>query len=680
VNNSENTSSAIEKMPSRDPGASSEVWPIPGAHIRLVLVVTLSVFCCEIFVMMVIMPLFSFPLWFVAVFDALVLIILLCPVLYLFLFRPLVQNFKQRERSREVLAENESRFRTVFETSPDAVIISRLDDGLFIEVNRGFNALSGYAADEIIGKSALEINIWHDPQERQNMVAELQRAGRVENLEVRFNRKGGNVRAALVSANVIMLGGTAHIMAVVRDITDLKITQQKLEASHRFLLVANRNTEMNPLLREFTREIRKLIDCAAVGIRILDQEGNIPYHAYEGFGEEFYKAENPLTIGSMPCMCANIILGRTDYQPSFVTEAGTFYINSTTRFLNTISREERQKTCDICNSYGYESVALVPIRLRDRIIGLVHLADPRENMFPSEAMESIEGATMQLGTAIERVRIEEALKESHRELENRVKTRTAELVAANQLLNQEIQERRQTEKELLANQEKLRILSAELLLTEERERRRIATELHDRIGQTLAISKIKLGEVREAAPSQELADALNQIREFIEQTIRDTRSLTFELSPPTLYELGLESALQGLVEQICEHHGLRIEFSDDQQPKPLDDSCRVVAYMAVRELLFNVVKHAAARSVRLAVEKADETLRICIADDGVGFDPSEVSSRPDSVRGFGLYSIRERLGPLRGQLEIDSEPGKGTRVTIVLPLTCQIATEGNQQP
>jgi signal transduction histidine kinase len=80
-----------------------------------------------------------------------------------------------------------------------------------------------------------------------------------------------------------------------------------------------------------------------------------------------------------------------------------------------------------------------------------------------------------------------------------------------------------------------------------------------------------------------------------------------------------------------------------------------------------------------AVERAEDTLRIRIADDGVGFDLADVSSRPGSIRGFGLHSIRERMGPLRGQLEIESEPGGGTRVTIVLPLTCQIAAEDNQQ-
>jgi PAS domain S-box-containing protein len=174
----------------------------------------------------------------------------------------------------------------------------------------------------------------------------------------------------------------------------------------------------------------------------------------------------------------------------------------------------------------------------------------------------------------DRKRIEDALQSAHDNMEQQVKIRTAQLVSANKQLNAEIEERKTKEKKLLEHQVKLRSLSSELLLTEERERRHIATELHDRIGQNLAVTKIKLGEMRAASVSSGTAEALDGIRKFIEQTIQDTRSLTFELSPPVLYELGLEAALAWLVNLTREKHGLQIEFNDDGQPKPLDNSCR----------------------------------------------------------------------------------------------------------
>ena len=275
-----------------------------------------------------------------------------------------------------------------------------------------------------------------------------------------------------------------------------------------------------------------------------------------------------------------------------------------------------------------------------------------------------------------RKRIEDALQSAHDNLEQQVQKRTAQLISANEILNLEIEERKYNEEKLLEQQEKMRSLSSKLLLAEERERRRIATELHDRIGQTLAITKIKLGELREASTSNEAAEALEEILEFIDQTIQDARSLTFELSPPVLYELGLEAALDWLANQIREKHGLQIEFNDDGQPKPLDDSCRVIMFQAARELLFNIVKHACAHSATVSVRKDDNDIRIDIEDNGIGFESSELEATETGSRGFGLFSIRERLNPLGGHLEIKSEPGRGTHVTMVAPLSCSIENTG----
>jgi hypothetical protein len=103
-------------------------------------------------------------------------------------------------------------------------------------------------------------------------------------------------------------------------------------------------------------------------MRILDENGNIPYQAFEGFSQKFYKSENPHTIDTVNCMCANVVLHKTDLHHPYFTEAGSFCIDSTSRFLTTLSEEEKAQTCDVCNRFGYESVALVPIRLGDKIL------------------------------------------------------------------------------------------------------------------------------------------------------------------------------------------------------------------------------------------------------------------------------------------------------------------------
>jgi PAS domain S-box-containing protein len=232
---------------------------------------------------------------------------------------------------------------------------------------------------------------------------------------------------------------------------------------------------------------------------------------------------------------------------------------------------------------------------------------------------------------------------------------------------EDITDRRQAEEEIRTYQEQLRSLTSELSLTEERERRRLATELHDHVGQILALAQIKLGALKESASSTNLTAPMDEIRRLIEQTIQYTRSLTFELSPPILYDLGFEAAVEWLAELIQNQHGMRIEVQLDQKPKPMDDELRVLLFQAVRELLVNVVKHAQATRVAVSITREDQNMLIQVKDDGVGLEVAEGASarRPG---GFGLFSIRERLKYLGGHLEMVSQPGQGTQVTLVVPL------------
>jgi signal transduction histidine kinase len=265
-------------------------------------------------------------------------------------------------------------------------------------------------------------------------------------------------------------------------------------------------------------------------------------------------------------------------------------------------------------------------------------------------------------------RTKRALEKAHTEAEKLVEERTAELIKANEQLKRENEERSRAEEELLIYQAKLRSLSSELLLTEERERRRIATDLHDRIGHALANSAIKLGLMQKSSFSAGFAGEVEEIRKIIDQTIQDTSSLTFEISPPMLYDLGLEAAIDWLVEQIQKQHNILIEFGDDGQPKPMDVSFRVLIFQAIRELLFNIVKHARAKHAKVFIRRDGDDIRIDIEDDGLGFDTSAINSGVGRTKGFGLFSIRERLSHLGGYLEVDSELGKGSRITMVSPM------------
>jgi PAS domain S-box-containing protein len=232
----------------------------------------------------------------------------------------------------------------------------------------------------------------------------------------------------------------------------------------------------------------------------------------------------------------------------------------------------------------------------------------------------------------------------------------------------DVTERKRTEREIAAYQEQLRFMASEMSLIEERQRRDIATVLHDQIGQVLALAKIKLGGMKEAASAGKRSRETDEIRELLDQAIRSSRSLTFDISPPILYELGFEAAVQTLCEKIQQQHGIRLKFSSDREPKPLHDYVVVFLFQAVRELLVNIVKHARAGNVQVSCRRNDRQIVIVVADDGSGFDTSPTVSQSPGNRSFGLFSIRERLYYLGGEMAVDSAPGRGTRVTLVAPL------------
>jgi signal transduction histidine kinase len=206
-------------------------------------------------------------------------------------------------------------------------------------------------------------------------------------------------------------------------------------------------------------------------------------------------------------------------------------------------------------------------------------------------------------------------------------------------------------------------LSLQVALTEERERRRIAVGLHDDIGQTLALARIRLGELARTSPSQERAASLREVRGLIDPALAAARSLAFDLSSPVLYELGLEPALHDLTERLERHSGVRFRFEADDRPKPLSEDASVVLFRVVRELAHNVVRHAEASSAAIKIERQDGQLHIAIEDDGVGFVPAEVNGHH-----MGLSNVRQQLQQIGARLSIRSSPGAGCRAGISLPV------------
>jgi PAS domain S-box-containing protein len=182
---------------------------------------------------------------------------------------------------------------------------------------------------------------------------------------------------------------------------------------------------------------------------------------------------------------------------------------------------------------------------------------------------------------------------------------------------EDITEQRKAEQKSLQYQSQLRSVASRLTVAEERERQRIATELHDQIGQSLAISKIKLDALRHSMRRGDPVKVLEDVCNALGQAIAQTRSLTFDLSSPILHQLGFEAAVAAwLTEQIEAKHHISTIFEDDEQAKPLDDDVRTILFRNVRELLINVVKHANAHKVKVSVRKIGSQIQVDVQDDG----------------------------------------------------------------
>jgi signal transduction histidine kinase len=221
--------------------------------------------------------------------------------------------------------------------------------------------------------------------------------------------------------------------------------------------------------------------------------------------------------------------------------------------------------------------------------------------------------------------------------------------------------------------QELRGLAAELDAAESRERRQLARDLHDDLGQTLAAARLHLGALGRAAP-QQVQEGAARVAELIDQANRATRSLAAQLAPPMLDDLGLPDALEWLGEEIQRSYGLKVTVVDDGQPKPLTPEARSILYRATRELLINAAKHARSESAEVEIERADDTIVVRVRDNGVGFDASV--PRAAKGQGLGLPSVRERLAFIGGRAEVTSIPGDGTLVTLSAPLAPGPVTEG----
>ena len=244
-----------------------------------------------------------------------------------------------------------------------------------------------------------------------------------------------------------------------------------------------------------------------------------------------------------------------------------------------------------------------------------------------------------------------------------------DLVTQLEILNQTLEQRVvQRTAEAVERARKLRLLSAELSLAEERERKRIAQVLHDDLQQVLMAARLNVRVLEKIKSATERNRILKQIEEMLERSFNLTRSLSAELSPPVLSESGLAAALEWLAAQSRKDYNVQVSVEADSSANPKAGDVSVFLFRAVRELLLNALKHGAGSPVHIAMTSVGvRKLRIVVTDRGPGFDPDTLGPHQTGRGGLGLFNIRQRMTSVAGELQIESAPGHGTRVTLIAP-------------
>jgi signal transduction histidine kinase len=233
---------------------------------------------------------------------------------------------------------------------------------------------------------------------------------------------------------------------------------------------------------------------------------------------------------------------------------------------------------------------------------------------------------------------------------------------------QDITDRKRAEEKLQATNTKLQLMSCRLVESQETERRHIARELHDEVGQTLTVAEMNLQALLQSGCAAPVTRRLQESLQAVERVLEQVRDLSLSLRPSMLDDLGLDSALRWYTNRQAALAGLQAEFQTDALEDRLDPFIETTCFRVAQEALTNVVRHARAHSVTLALRKRNGHLHLFVRDDGVGFDVAAVRHQAVQGASLGLLSMEERATLVEGVLELKSVPGQGTEVHAWFPL------------
>jgi len=524
------------------------------------------------------------------------------------------ENVTERKRAEKTLQENEERYRAVVEDQTE-VICRFKADGTLTFANDVSCRLFGKQKDDLVGKKWWPMVVPDDLPRVEARLRALSVSQPIVENENRVLLNTGQVRwMQFVNRGFFDADGRlTEIQAVGRDVSDRKQMEEILVVQRDLAMALNDTTGLQETLRLCLNAAMSISGTDCGGVYLMDgTSGSLTLAFSAGLSASFIEASSSYQADS----------GNTRLVMAGVPVYGRH-------------RDMGLRLSDAELGEGLCALAVIPVQHDGQVVGCVNVASHTIDEIPLPCRAGLETIAELVGSAISK---------------------------------------RQTEESLNAYKGRLQLLASELAQTEDRERRRVAVYLHDHVSQSLAALRVKFAIWRSTDALPEREALLHDMGQLIEQTIQEARSLTFELSPPLLFELGLGPTLEWLGERLCQKEGIGFEFSDDGRCRRLQDDMASALYRIARELLLNAVKHAQAKCIWVSVSADNDGIRLMVKDDGIGMVPSRYEQALKGLGGtYGLFSVCERLRLLEGSLSIDSSLGKGSCITVMIPIPCSVS-------
>jgi len=590
-----------------------------------------------------------------------------------------------RTLNEQALRASEDRFATAFYASPIAKAITTVAEGRYIDVNDAFEQQMGYARSEICGRTSLELNVWRTPADREAMVTALQRQKTVRN-QAQFRTKTGALITTIYSASLITLDGEPCILAAILDVTAQKAAEDALrESEAKFRLLAETMLSgvfiyredgafcyCNPQVEAFTGySLESLRSMTVWDIVHPDFRDIVRARAQARFRGEQAPSRSEVKIatkdGTTRWIDTSARLIEFQREPAILATA----VDVTDNKRNELQLKEHTTLLQtlVANSpfgimvggkdhrvsFSNEAFQRMFGYAADEVVG----RDPDDLVGLPESSEATDISRRVISGEVVRTTTVRRRKDGR---PINVELHAIPLLAENEFIGcfgiyHDITERVESEA-------RLRALRGRLTRVQDEERSHIARELHDNIGQRLALLGLQLAELRKTAnaTAPDLTERLEATATLTGEVAADVERLSRRMHPSQLTYLGLTRAVSGLCEEFARQNAMTIEFDHGELPK-LPPDITMCVYRVVQEAIRNAQRHSGSRRVRVELSSQADTLRLSVSDGGRGFDVAAEGSS-----GLGLVSMTERIRGLSGELAIRSAVDQGTRIDVSIPL------------